>query len=208
MYQNSCKTCASYFQSRRSTAEFCSDRCQKNLRRRQRREMSRNEWYSPVNVIEAARSAMGGIDLDPASCEAANRLVKADVFYTIRDDGMKQPWCGRIWLNPPYGRFAPKFVERFGKLYADGEIEQGCLLLAVHHMTTKWFGALSPFDPIACLPDRRLHFSGSTERPTHGSVILGIGVDRKAFVNEFANLGHVWRLERKEAATPKDDGSL
>ena len=54
---------------------------------------------------------MGGIDLDPASCAEANKIVQAKQFYSQRDDGLKQPWFGRIWLNPPYGRFAPKFVE-------------------------------------------------------------------------------------------------
>jgi hypothetical protein len=39
-----------------------------------------NEWYTPVKYIEAARRVLGNIDLDPASCEAAQTTVRARQF--------------------------------------------------------------------------------------------------------------------------------
>ena len=41
---------------------------------------------------------MDAIDLDPASCSEANRVVRAKKFYKMKDKGEKQPWSGRIFF--------------------------------------------------------------------------------------------------------------
>jgi hypothetical protein len=63
-----------------------------------------NEHYTPSLVVEPARRLLGGFDLDPASCPIANETVKASRIFTIADDGLSQPWSGRVFVNPPGGR--------------------------------------------------------------------------------------------------------
>ena len=62
-----------------------------------------DEHYSPPWLVQAARAALGGIDLDPASTEVANAVVGADRIFTRADNGCKREWLGRVYCNPPGG---------------------------------------------------------------------------------------------------------
>lgn len=62
------------------------------------------EHFTPKWLVEIARYVLGGIDLDPASSEFANQVVKAPRIYTAEDNGLLAPrWDGRVFLNPPGG---------------------------------------------------------------------------------------------------------
>lgn len=61
------------------------------------------EHGTPPAIVEAAHAVMGGIDLDPASCEKANHYVEAVEFFNQEDNGFRQTWHGRVFLNPPGG---------------------------------------------------------------------------------------------------------
>ncbi len=61
------------------------------------------EHYTPRWVVDGARTLMGGIDLDPASCAKANKYIRAAEFYTKRSNGLTKSWHGRVFLNPPGG---------------------------------------------------------------------------------------------------------
>ena len=66
-----------------------------------------NDWITPKFVIDA----LGSFDLDP--CQSATQPWKtAQYGFTVEDDGLKQVWFGRIWLNPPYGPHTGIWLEK------------------------------------------------------------------------------------------------
>jgi hypothetical protein len=59
------------------------------------------EWYTPPDVVELCRAALGGfIELDPASCDAAQTIVQARRYCTIEKPC--EDWdAATIFCNPP-----------------------------------------------------------------------------------------------------------
>lgn len=59
-----------------------------------------DEWYTPPWLIEAARTVLGTIDLDPASNSVAQAYIRATTYYW--ENGLALPWLGNVWLNSPF----------------------------------------------------------------------------------------------------------
>jgi len=151
-----------------------------------------NEWYTPAEVIEAARAVLGGIDLDPASCPAANATVQAARYFTAADNGLSQPWKGRMWLNPPYGGQAGAFVTKLVDHYRADDVEAAIVLVAAPAASTAWFRSLWKY-PL-CFTFGRLAFTGpgvDRSANTHGSAIAYLGGDVPAFAREFRAFGQI-----------------
>ena len=51
--------------------------------------MPDTEWYTPSRILDAARETLGSIDLDPASCAAAQARVQARRFLSRADDALR-----------------------------------------------------------------------------------------------------------------------
>jgi DNA N-6-adenine-methyltransferase Dam len=151
-------------------------------------------WYTPSLYVEAARSVMGAIDLDPASDVVANQVVKATRFYDLRMNGLAHPWHGRVFLNPPYCRQQGKFVRYLMGEYGAGRVKQAVVLVSSAAMNTRWFRPFLDF-PL-CLPTGRVQFysPGVGESSSqHGSVFVYLGQDIDRFIEIFERFGPVLR---------------
>ena len=68
--------------------------------------MRKDEWLTPPDLLKC----LGRFDLDPCA-PVIRPWPTANHHYTIEDDGLSQPWNGRVWLNPPYGQFTDTWLE-------------------------------------------------------------------------------------------------
>ena len=158
------------------------------------------EWYTPEHVIEAAAVVLGDIDLDPASCANANRIVNALKFYTLEDNGLEQPWTGRVWLTPPYDAVGP-WVEKLIAEYEAGNVTEAILLVNAN-TETRWFEKLWKFS--ICFVRGRLKF-WNPEKTTavgapHGNAVIYVGQSPETFAAEFQRIGTVYAVKDNQAA--------
>ena len=68
---------------------------------------AKQDWPTPDDLFAWASDRWGPFDLDV--CATAEN-TKCEQFITPELDGLAQPWFGKCWMNPPYGRSAGDWV--------------------------------------------------------------------------------------------------
>jgi hypothetical protein len=66
-----------------------------------------DEWLTPPEIL----AKLGEFDLDPCAPVSPPWLT-ARVQFDKLMDGLSQPWHGRVWLNPPFGREAIHWLRK------------------------------------------------------------------------------------------------
>ena len=64
-----------------------------------------DDWATPPAFVRRLEREFGTFEIDP--CAANRRVAKAVVFYTPEQDGLRKPWNGRVFCNPPYSDVRP-----------------------------------------------------------------------------------------------------
>lgn len=155
------------------------------------------EWFTPPTFIKAARDCMGGIDLDPASCAAANRTVKAREYYDARKNGLAQEWHGKVWLNPPYSRpLVEQFCQKLIDSIASGAVKRACILTNNFTDTSAGQLLLSQASAVLFVAGRISFLDAKGNEngaPLQGQMICGLNVAFTDFKAAFEEFGTVLR---------------
>jgi hypothetical protein len=73
-------------------------------------------WLTPLEILRT----LGEFDLDPCAAPEPRPWPTARTHYAQPEqNGLYLPWIGRVWLNPPYGSEAPRWLARLSA-HGDG----------------------------------------------------------------------------------------
>lgn len=163
------------------------------------REITGDDYYTPIELIELVRKAMGdAIDLDPASHAAANQRIEARDFYTKDQDGTTLPWHGRVWLNPPFSQW-PSFAEKACRELDGGNVHILMALASSTVITAGYMDSLLERTAMMVMPNHRFKFWGPhASQATSGHVILIAAKDDEQLERAqkvFSVHYRVWRQE-------------
>ena len=149
-------------------------------------------WLTPPELL----AKLGKFDLDP--CAPLDRpWDTATNHFTIDDDGLKQDWQGRVWLNPPYGRGMERWLEKLAN-HAGG----GLALVFARTETKTFFDTVwGRADAILFIKGRiRFHLPNGERAGTAGSpsVLIAYGEAEKQLLRTVEIDGFFVDLKRNK----------
>jgi ParB family transcriptional regulator, chromosome partitioning protein len=153
-----------------------------------------SEWYTPRFVIDKVREVLGKIDLDPASCPEANKVVRAKSIFTEENSGLAKDLHGRIFLNPPYQtKLIKVFVSHLLHQLQLGNTKEAIIL--THNCTdSRWFHDLASSSAAICLVKGRVKFWRpclTKSTPARGQALCYFGDRADKFAKVFSTVGTV-----------------
>jgi site-specific DNA-methyltransferase (adenine-specific) len=141
---------------------YCSDACRQSAYRKRNRRRpvhfsSRTcEWATPQELFDRLTAQFGGFTLD---CCATAANAKCASYFTRADDGLAQPWTGRVWCNPPYGRTIALWLRKALESVQSGSAEVVVCLVPAR-TDTRWWHDYAARGEVEYLKGR-IHFGGA-----------------------------------------------
>lgn len=155
--------------------------------------MKNDEWLTPPHIL----AMLGPFDLDPCAPELRPWRT-AHHHFTVTDNGLLQPWAGRVWCNPPFGREAIKWLRRMA------EHGNGVALIPARTETAMFYECVwNAADAVLFIEGRpHFHYVDGTRAPFNSGApicLIAYGLSNVVAL-ERSGLGVVLTVPRRKAA--------
>jgi phage N-6-adenine-methyltransferase len=128
-----------------------------------------DEWSTAPEVFARLAERFGPFDLDPC---ATPENAKCDRYFTRNDDGLTQEWCGRVFLNPPYGRHGGGIAAWMAKAWESSQSTAELVVCLVPARTcTAWWHDYAARGEVEFLRGR-LRFGGASSSAPFPSALV------------------------------------
>jgi phage N-6-adenine-methyltransferase len=124
-----------------------------------------DQWATPQDFFNQQNFLYGPFDVDVCA-DATN--AKCAVYFDKDADGLAQPWVGKCWMNPPYGRDIGKWMKKAKESAGAGTVVV-CLVPA--RTDTKWWHDYAMAGRIVFIRGR-LKFGGSKNSAPFPSAVV------------------------------------
>jgi len=158
-----------------------------------------DDWNTPAFIVKYVLKVMDTIDLDPCSNSKSAPNIPATHHFIKEDDGLKQDWKGRVFLNPPYGQGIKHWVGKLHESYEKKSVTEAIALLP-SRTDTQWFHVLRCYPK--CFITGRLKFSDAGNAAPFPSLVVYFGSDPTKFHQVFSKLGDIYTLMNISTSTP------
>jgi phage N-6-adenine-methyltransferase len=126
-----------------------------------------DDWSTPPDLFAALARRHGPFTLDVA---ASVDNAKCERYYTREQDGLLQPWEGRCWMNPPYGKTIGQWVKKAVESAQAGAT--GVALLPVRTDSRWWQDWAGPFGEVEFIRGRVRFGDGPHCAPFPSAVVV------------------------------------
>ena len=113
-------------------------------------------------------------------------------FFTAEEDGLKQEWAGKVWMNPPYsGDLIGAFCGKLAR-HVRAQTVTEAIVLVNNATETGWFSSLIEVAHAVVFPRGRVKFwgpQGQAGAPLQGQAVIYVGPEPQAFLVEFGAFG-------------------
>lgn len=127
----------------------------------------RGDWATPQRLFDLLNAEF---DFELDVC-AQDWSAKCERYYTLADDGLAQPWYGRCFMNPPYGRTIDQWVQ---KAYDSAEAGALVVCLVPARVDTAWWWDYCRYGEVRFLRGR-LHFDDGEDAAPFPSAVVVFG---------------------------------
>jgi len=131
-----------------------------------------DEWPTPDWLVQQYAAEFGPFDLDPAAAEGTGQ---APTYFTIHDDGLGQPWKGRVWMNPPYSQVGALMAKAASEVAIGNAELVVCLVPA--RVDARWYRAACEVASLVRVLPQRVKFGGCKDSAPFPSAIIVFGTD-------------------------------